>query len=147
MPILLRLILLLGAALCGGFIALLGSGVSQALDAETYSTGISIFWFFAGAVVAAPLWVPAIIPSHFPNALKNSRRVSAAILLFPTFLFGSIVWHNISRSFSGLGATPSALFQGALLTIVCLAGLVILMWPELSAYAKRHLTHHSSGTR
>ena len=146
MNILLRLILLIGAALCGGFVVILGSGFSQAVEPQSYSAGISAFWVFAGAVVAAPLWVPAIIPSHFPNALKNSRRVSAAMLLFPTFSFGSIVWHNISRSFSGLGATPSALFQGLLLTTVCLAGLVILLWPELSAYAKRHLTHHSSGT-
>ncbi|MES2825580.1 MAG: hypothetical protein V4732_18405 [Pseudomonadota bacterium] len=146
MSILLRLILLIGAALCGGFVLLLGSDFSQAVEPQSYSAGISAFWVLAGAVVAAPLWVTAIIPSHFPNALKNSRRVSAAMLLFPTFLFGSIVWHNISPSFSGLVAASSALFQGVLLTTVCLTGLIILLWPELSAYAKRILTHHSSGT-
>jgi hypothetical protein len=146
MHILFRFILLLCAVICGGFVALLGGGFSQAVEPQSYSAGTSAFWFLAGAVVAAPLWVPAIIPAHFPNALKNSRWVSAALLLFPTFLFGSIVWHNISRSFSGFGAIPSALFQGLLLTSACLAGLVILLWPELSTYVKRILTHHSSGT-
>ena len=147
MQILFRFILLLGAAICGGFVVFLGSDFSQAVEPQSYSAGISAFWFLAGAVVAAPLWVPAIIPSYFPNALKNSRRVCAGLLLFPTFLFGSIVWHNISRSFSVLGAIPSALFQGLLLTTACFAGLVILLWPELSTYTKRILTHPSSGGR
>jgi hypothetical protein len=137
MPASFRLILLLGAILCGGFVALLGGGFSRAVEPEAYSAGTSAFWLLAGAIVAAPLWVPAIFPSRYAVALKFCRWVSAAALLVPTLLFGSIVWHNISRSVSGLGATSLALVQGALLTVVCLVCMVILMWPELRTCAKR----------
>lgn len=137
MPASFRFTLLLGAVLCCGFVALLGSSFSRAVEPETYSVGTSAFWFLAGAVVATPLWVPAIIPSRYPVALKFCRWVSAAALLVPTLLFGSIVWHNINHSVSGLGATSSALAQGAILTVACLVCMVILMWPELRTYAKR----------
>ena len=137
MPASFRVILLLGAVFCGGFVALLGGGFSRAVEPESYSAGTSVFWFFAGAVVAAPLWVPAVFPSRYPVALKVCRRVSAVALLVPTLLFGSIVVHNISRSLSGLGATSSALVQGAVLTVACLVCMVILLWPELRTYAKR----------
>lgn len=136
MPTSFRVILLVGAVLCGGFVALLGSSFSRAVEPETYSES-SVFWLLAGAVVAAPLWVSAVFPSRYPAALKVCRRVSAAILLLPTLLFGGIVVNNISRSISGLGATPPALLQGAVLTIACLVCLAILLWPELRAYAKR----------
>ena len=137
MPTSFRFALLIGAVLCGGFVALLGGSFSRAVEPETYSTGASVFWVLAGAIVATPLWVPAIIPSRYPVALKVCRRVSAAVLCLPTWLFGGIVWNNVSRSISGASATPSALAQGAVLTLVCLACMVILLWPELRPYAKR----------
>lgn len=137
MPTSFRVILLVGAVLCGGFVALFGGGFSRAVEPENYSEVSSVFWLLAGAVVAAPLWVPAVFPSRYPVALKVCRQVSAAILLLPTLLFGSIVVHNINRSVSGLGATPSALIQGAVLTVACLVCLVVLLWPELRTYAKR----------
>lgn len=137
MPASIRFILLLGAILCGGFVAFLGGSFSWAVEPETYSTGVSAFWFLAGTVVTAPLWVPAIFPSRYPVAFKFCRWASATVLIVPTLLFGSIVWHNISRSVSGLGAASSALIQGAVLTATCFVCIVILIWPELRAYAKR----------
>ena len=137
MPIAARIVLLLAATLCGGFVALLGGGFSRAVEPESYATTASAFWFVAGVVVAAPLWVPALIPSRYSVALRVCRWVSAAALLLPIYVFGGIVVHNISRGISGLGATPSALLQGAVLTGTCICCLFILLWPELSSYAKR----------
>ena len=137
MPTSSRIVLLFGAILGGGFVAFLGGSFSRAVEPESYSTGTSAFWFLAGIVVAAPLWVPAVCPSRYPVALKACRRVGAAALLLPTWLFGSIVVHNISRAVSGLGATPSALIQGTVLTSVCLVCLVVLLWPEIRTCSKR----------
>lgn len=137
MPTRARIVLLVAAAVCGAFVALLGGGFSSAVEPESYTISTSVFWFFAGVIFTAPLWVPALVPKRYPVTLKVCRWVGAAALLFPTYMFGSIVVHNISRSMSGLGATPSALAQGAGLAVVCLACLLILLWPELSTRAKR----------
>lgn len=136
MPTSFRVILLLSAVLCGGFVALLGNSFSRAVEPEAYSDS-SAFWLLTGAVVTAPLWVSAVFPSRYPVALKVCRRVSAAIFLLPTLFFGGIVVNNVSRIISGLGATPPALLQGAVLTLACLVCLAILLWPELRAYGKR----------
>lgn len=134
-----RLILLFCAALTGGFVALQGVSVSYALEPEQYSTSTSLFWFAAGAVVGAPFWIPALIPSRYSFVLLVCRWGGAALLLFPATLFGSIVWHNISRSISGLGATPSALALGLVLTTACLGCMLVLTWPELKAARRRLL--------
>jgi len=136
MPTPTRIILLAGAALCGGFIVLLGAGFSRTAEPQEYTSTTTVFWLVAGAVFAAPLWVPAAIPARFPTALKVCRRISAAALLFPTWLFGGIVLHNISRAISGLGATPSALLEGLVLTSVCVLCVFLLVRPDLH-HAKR----------
>lgn len=140
-----RIILLLAALLCGGFVALLGGGFSRAVEPESYTVSTSIFWFLAGAVVASPLWLPAVIPRRYPVALKVCRRVSAVALLLPTYLFAGIVVHNLSRSISGLGATPSALVLGAVLTAACVVCLFLLLWPELSAPPNQSIKRTPSG--
>jgi hypothetical protein len=137
MPTTARIMLLFVAALCAAFVAALGSGFSRAVEPDEYSAGTSVFWFVLAVVFAVPIWVPALIPERYPRALKVCRRLGAAALLLPTYLFGSIVVHNVSRSLSGLGATPSALAQGVVLTIACAACLLVLLWPDLRAYAKR----------
>ncbi|MNR00123.1 hypothetical protein D3C85_1158840 [compost metagenome] len=130
MSLLSRCILIVSAAICGGFFAFFGAGASRAIEPEQYSTGTVAFWFFAGVALTAPLWVPAVFPSRYPHSLKVCRRVCAFLLLFPTWLFGSIVAHNISRALTGLGATPIALAQGAALTLCCVVCLFVLLLPE-----------------
>ena len=132
-----RILLLFVAALCAAFIAVLGGGFSRAVEPEAYSTGTSAFWIVSAAALPAPLWVPALIPDRNPRVLNACRRLGAAALLLPTFMFSSIVVHNISRSVSGLGATPTALVQGIVLAIACVACLLVLLWPDLGTHAKR----------
>ena len=131
MPTPARIFLLFSAALCAAFFVVLGGGFSRAVEPEEYSTSTSAFWFVSAAVFASPLWGPALIPGRYPRVLNACRRLGAAALLFPTFMFSSIVVHNHSRSASGLGATPSALVQGIVLTIACVACLLVLLWPDL----------------
>ncbi|MYM85459.1 hypothetical protein GTP44_26460 [Duganella sp. FT50W] len=119
-----RIILLICAMLCGGFLTLSGASFSYALEDDGYSRGTSVFWLVVGALFSAPFWIPALIPSRYPLALQIGRWVGAALLLFPTLLFGSIVWHNISRSISDLGATPSVLILGIVLTTACFTCIV-----------------------
>lgn len=137
MPASFRFVLLASAALCTAFVALLGGGFSRAVEPDSYSTGTSAFWLFCGALVASPLWVPAVFPARYPRALRVCRWLSAAALLVPILMFGGIVSHNIQRSISGLGASPSALAEGVLLTATCLLCMVLLLWPKLSKLAKR----------
>lgn len=136
MPMLFRLILLLAAVLCGGFVAISGNHVAQVVSNGPSYTGISFYWIINGALIAAPLWLPAVIPSSFQTTLRIFRILSSIALLFPTYLFGSIFWNNIYRFFSGLGATPSAFYLGSILTTACLSGITILLWPELKCLAR-----------
>jgi len=138
MPKLARLYLLLSAIISGGFIALLGATFSVSVEPEQFTVASVAIWFVAGTIVAAPLWIPALIPARFPTTLKVSRLVGAIVLLLPTCLFGSIVVHNVSRALSGLGATTSALVQGVILTSVCASCVLVLVWPELKRCASRN---------
>ena len=137
MPTSARILLLFVAASCAAFVAVLGGGFSRAVEPEAYSVGSSAFWLVLAVVFAAPIWIPAMVPERYPRALKVCRRLGAAALLLPTYLFGSIVVHNVSRRLSGLDATPSALVQGVVLTIACVACLLVLLWPDLRLCAKR----------
>ena len=125
-----RIVLLMGAVLCGGWIAQFGGAFSRAVEPESYDGTSSLFYFVVGSLVSAPLWVPALIPSRFFYALLVCRWGGAIAMLLPTAMFGSIVVHNVRRSASGLGLSPSALTQGAVLTASCLVCIAILVWPE-----------------
>lgn len=132
-----RILLLIVAALCAAFVAVLGISFSLAVEPDAYSASTSSFWLVLAAVFASPIWMPALIPDRYPRVLSVCRRLGAIALLFPTFMFSSIVIHNISRSLSGLGATPTALVQGLALTLACVACLFVLLWPDLGPHAKR----------
>lgn len=137
MTLLSRAILLACAVLCGGFFALSGAGVSRALEPDQFSTATVVFWAFAGVVLGLPFWLPAVFPSRYVAGLKLCRRVCAGLLLLPTWLFGSIVVHNVGRIVSGGNAAPVALAQGSVLTACCLVSLFLLLLPELRRYAPR----------
>lgn len=136
MSVPLRLILLLAATLVCGFVAVMGSGFSNAVEPESFSTATEVFWLVAGALFSAPLWLPAVIPNRFSVALALCRRVSAALLCIPAYLFGAVIVNNVTRSFSGLSVSASALTQGVILTAVCISGVAILLWPDLKARVK-----------
>jgi len=136
MSVPLRLILLLAATLVGGFVVAMGSGFSNAVEPESFSTATEMFWLVVGALFSAPLWLPAVVPNRFSVALALCRRVGAALLCVPAFLFGSIIVHNVTRSASGLSVSSSALVQGTVLLIACITGVAILLWPDIKARAK-----------
>ncbi len=136
MSVPLRLILLLAATLVCGFVAVVGSGFSNAVEPESFSAATVVFWLVAGALFSAPLWLPAVIPNRLSVALTLCRRVSAALLCIPAYLFGAVIVHNVTRSFSGLSVSASELTQGVILTAVCISGVAILLWPDLKARVK-----------
>jgi len=137
MPLLSRMALLIGAALCSLFIAGIGGEFSRIVEPETYSTGTSASWLLVGALVASPMWVPTVFPMRFPWAFMACRWVSAVAVLFLGWFFFGIVLHNVERIDAGLDPTPSAMVQGAGLALVCLVSAGILVWPELGKYVKR----------
>lgn len=137
MPLLSRAVLLISAALCGGFFALTGAGFSWAAEPDQFSNSTLVFWFAAGAALAIPLWLPAVVPARYPRFFKFCRRACAALLLYPTWLFGSIVAHNVGRIVSGFSFTPIALAQGLVLAGCCLVCLFVLLWPEVRRHADR----------
>lgn len=122
-----RSVLLLSAMLCAGFVTLMGSTFTLGVEPERYTIMTFVRWAVLGVAVAAPLWVTTIIPSRYVRTLTISRYVCAALLLAPTYFFAGIVIHNVKRSLSGLGATPSALLEGIVLTGACLTGLILLL--------------------
>ena len=132
-----RSVLLLAAMLCGGFVAFGGVGFSAAVEPDGDATSTWVAWCIAGAIVAAPLWLPALVPNRLPHALKVCRRVSAALLVLPTCLFGSIVVHNLGRAVSSMGVASAALAQGAVLSVACIVCLFILLRPGPGGDAPR----------
>lgn len=134
MNLLTRSVLLIAAMLCAGFVTMVGSGFSLGVEPNRYTYMTFLYWAALGAAVAAPLWVPTLIPSRYVRTLKISRYICAVILLAPTYFFGGIVVHNIKRSLTGLGASPSALLQGVVLTSACVLGVALLLWPLLRSH-------------
>ena len=126
-----RIFLVGAAALCGGFFASLVAGFGAAVEPGSYEETRSFTWVVLSAVLGWPFWLPAVIPNRFPRLLCALRRIGAAYAVLGVVAFGSIVSHNIVRHFSGLGATPSALLEGVVLTSVCLLCLILLLWPDL----------------
>jgi len=137
MPLLSRAVLLISAALCGGFFALSGAGFSWAAEPGQFSNSTLVFWFIAGAAFATPLWLPAVFPVRYPRGVKLCRRICAILLLYPIWLFGSIVANNVGRILSGFSFTPIALAQGLVLTVCCLVCLLVLLWPEFRRHADK----------
>lgn len=131
-----RSVLLISALLCAGFVTFMGSSFSFGVEPERFTFMTFVRWAALGGAVSAPLWVPASIPSCYVRTLMVSRLVSAVLLLAPTYFFGGIVVHNVRRYLTGLGATPSALMQGLVLTAACVTGLVLLLWPMLPRHSK-----------
>lgn len=130
-----RSVLLISALLSAGFVAFMGSSFSLGVEPERFNVMTFLRWVGLGAAVSAPLWVPASIPSRYARTLLITRFVSAAFLLVPTYFFGGIVVHNVKRSLTGLGATPSAFVQGLVVTVACVTGLVLLLWPLVRGHA------------
>ncbi|GAA5175811.1 hypothetical protein GCM10025771_09000 [Niveibacterium umoris] len=126
-----RIALLIGATLCAALVALFGGSFSLAVEPHNPASGLSAFWLFTGLAVAAPFWVSTLIPSRYPNVLRRCRKACALGLLLLGGLFGSIVVHHLQRGLSAFAEAPHPAFvQGAVLTLSCLGGLLILLWPE-----------------
>jgi len=132
-----RLTLLFLAAVSGGFFALSGASVSRGLDPYRFDWVSLAFWAGAGLLISAPIWVPALVPNRFPRFLRISRFFAALLLLAPTWLFSTIVTANVNRVMAGARDSVMPFVQGSVLTVICLVGIVILVWPELRGVIKR----------
>ena len=137
MGVLARLTLLLLAALPGGFFALQGAAISLAFEPDRFNWSTVAFWIAAGALISSPMWIIALVPNSFPRLLRICRLFAALLLLAPAWFFSTIVTSNISRLIAGAHDSVAPFVQGSVLTVVCLSGIVILIWPELRGLIKR----------
>src|SRR6266508_3974661 len=119
-----RVTLLFLAAVSGGFFALFGASVSRGLEPYQFN------WS------TAAIWVPALVPNCFPRFLRVSRFLAALLLLAPAWLFSTIVTANVNRVIAGARDSIMPFVQGSVLTVVCVSGIVILVWPELRGLIK-----------
>ena len=131
-----RLTLLFLGAIPGGYVALFGASISRALDPERFDWLSLAFWTGAGLSISAPMWAPALLPNRFPRFLRISRFCAALLLLVPTWLFSTIVAANVNRVTAGARDSVMPFVQGSVLTVVCLVGMAILVWPELRSMIK-----------
>jgi hypothetical protein len=128
-----RIFLMTASAACSAFVASAGSGFSRMAEPDEYTSATSLFWLASGLLVALPLWFPALIPNRFANALLWARRACGCALLIPTYMFSTIVIHNVSRQVSGIGMSVSAFAIGLALMLACLIALFVLLWPDAQA--------------
>src|SRR6266545_6370990 len=131
-----RVTLLFLAAVSGGFFALFGASVSRGLEPYQFNWSTAAFWAAAGVLISAPIWVPALVPNCFPRFLRVSRFLAALLLLAPAWLFSTIVTANVNRVIAGARDSIMPFVQGSVLTVVCVSGIVILVWPELRGLIK-----------
>ncbi len=91
-------------------------------------------WLLAvGGVLSFPFWLPVIIPNGFRLLARVVRWICASIVLFPIFLSGSVVTHNLSRFPEGWQGRVAE----SLLVVACFtATIVVLVWPELRRWLR-----------
>src|SRR5262245_42912770 len=130
-----RMCLLLAAVIVGGSFALLGDTFSRLAKPDQYDAGVLLFWSGAGALLASPMWVPAVLPDRLRRLRDWCRRAGAAALVVPLVFFGSIVVHNIERWRSG--GPPETLAFGLSTTSTCVLALALLLWPEIQTVRRR----------
>ena len=121
-----RLYLLLASLLCGGYFAYLGISFSRGVEPESFSAAAILFWLLAGALVASPLWLPAVTPERFPRLARCARWLGilgCLVLLLP---FGSAVIHNVRRAFVGFDIVWPILTVNSLLLAMCLAAIGVI---------------------
>ena len=132
-----RLTLLFLAAISGVYVALFSASVSRAVDPERFDWVSLGFWTGVGLLISAPMWAPALLPNRFPRFLRISRFFAALFLLVPTWFFSRTVTVNLNRVIAGAHDSVMPFVQASVLSVVCLVGVVILMWPELRSTIKR----------
>jgi hypothetical protein len=124
-----RVVLFIIAALVASWITLQGSGFSAVAEPAEFDWGTVAFWIVVGIVVSGPLWLAAVIPDRYTRTLRFARWVGAIGIIPIGALAGSIVAHQISVMGTGGEASLGALIQGAVLTIACVLGIVLLVKP------------------
>jgi hypothetical protein len=131
----LRACLLAAAAVVGGAFALLGATFTGMADPGEYDSWARVFWLVAGAVIASPMWLPAVIPARLLPVGRWVRRAGAVALLLPFLFFSSIVAHNVDRWRNG--GQPATLGFGLATSGACLVSMGLLLWPDFRAWRAR----------
>lgn len=131
-----RYFLLLAALALGVFTAYGLVAFSAAAEPDDFTAGNVIFAIGASILFAAPLWLPAAIPSRFVILSKIIRWINAIALLIPTYFSASILSHNMKRLSSGY-VLYGPLSAGLLLTAICLLGIAVLIWPEARTWLEK----------
>lgn len=76
-----RIILLAASAFCVGFFGLVGPASTRVFHPDLDEPLNWAAWSLFGAMLAAPLWVPAVVPPSGPCLLFVCRWLSALILI------------------------------------------------------------------
>ena len=129
MPTAHRMALLVCGIALAALTFMMGATFTYLAESATRAAGSWMFWLFLGLLFAAPLWVPAVIPSRFVMTSRIVRWASAILVLVPLRYIASVVLHQY-RLFGGGNFVP-AIFGGALLLSVgCALAIVVLVLPE-----------------
>jgi len=91
--------------------------------------GTVLFWLAAGVLVAAPFWAPAIVPAKLQRTRLVVCGLGALGCLTLLVFFGLSATHGIGRVTSGLGAVSPVLLINVLLSLSCIVGAAVLLWP------------------
>ena len=104
-----------------------GYEFSAAVEPEHADIATMLFWALFGIVVAAPAWLPALVPVKHPRSFLAARWIGAIGVIPLGALFGSIVAHQLGV-LHGLGdPSHQALLEGTALTLGCVIALVIVV--------------------
>ena len=125
-----RVALILGALLCGGYIASLGITDSMAARTGQAEDGAflgSLYWIAVGALVALPFWLPLILPARFEGAARMLRWPCVAGLGLLGAGFGLLAGTQLASAIQGRGLSPTFLATELLVTVTCFLGAVILI--------------------
>jgi|GEM_PF-3950695 len=131
-----RCFLLINAALCAGFIGLAGTGFAELAEPSRVDAWTYVFWALAALLVAAPLWIPALVPERHPAFFKLVRWLGAIALVLPILLFTKMFAEQTRMS--GLASLFEPTFPMVLVLLsFCLTSWTLLLRPELMRLGAR----------
>lgn len=114
-------------------VAVYGLGVSFTYSAELpeRARGSELYWLLLALLFASPLWVPAALPARWGRVLLVVRWLSAAALLVPLRYAVSVALNQL-QVYPGQFFSVTTLTVASLLSLGCVAAIVVLLWPSSS---------------
>ena len=124
-----RLVLFVSGAALTAVTFMMGASFTSSAESAVRAEGAWVFWLLFAMAFAAPLWLPALVPSRLVTLSRIVRWICAVLVLVPLRYTVDVVLHQY-RLFGGGNFSPTIFGVALLLTTGCALGTLLLLTPE-----------------